>query len=360
MTTPPTPSDSPLVSVILPVYNGGDLLADSVRSVLEQTHRNLELILIDDGSTDDAVAPLRRHPDPRLRILQQPNGGKASAVNRGLDEARGEFVTLQDADDISRPDRLARLVREMREHPDLGAVFSSHYLILHGRDRAPQSRTKDQAECAELIQRMTMPAHDPTVMYRRSMLGDQRFSPDLRVAEGYDLILRMGEQYPMRVVGEPLYGYRVTPDSLTRSNVKQRWETTTEVFRRTCIRRGIDGSEILRKIREGYDRPVTEKDMDNKMATHFLESVCDLSEAGRRFEALRNGWVCLRQAPRRKPHWKPLLLALVPVTVQHRLRRQRRQAARGQLGLWGTRPGQYRVEKIDDAPAATPLERAPT
>src|SRR3954453_5720186 len=92
--------DKPLVSVVIASYNAGDDLRAAVRSVLRQTYQNIEVLLVDDGSTDGSVDRLvEQVTDPRVRVLRQENGGRAAALNRALQEIRGEFYATQDADD---------------------------------------------------------------------------------------------------------------------------------------------------------------------------------------------------------------------------------------------------------------------
>ncbi|HMM53351.1 MAG TPA: glycosyltransferase family A protein, partial [Burkholderiaceae bacterium] len=92
-------SDHPLVSVIIPAYNTAGYIERCLQSVTEQTLRDIEIIVVDDGSTDDTAARVEAHADPRLTLSRKPNGGPSSAKNLGLDRARGEFVLLLDSDD---------------------------------------------------------------------------------------------------------------------------------------------------------------------------------------------------------------------------------------------------------------------
>src|ERR1700749_735753 len=105
---------SPRVTVLIPVYNASTYLLEAVHSVLAGSFRDLELLAINDGSTDKSVDILRSIDDPRLRIVENPkNLGVAATLNRGLDLAEGEFIARMDSDDISAPDRLARQVAFM-------------------------------------------------------------------------------------------------------------------------------------------------------------------------------------------------------------------------------------------------------
>ncbi|NNE05413.1 MAG: glycosyltransferase family 2 protein, partial [Xanthomonadales bacterium] len=120
-----------LVSVVLPVRNGGAYLADAVTSILAQSHRNLELLLVDDHSDDGAVEDLDIC-DPRLRVLTSPRNGVAAAFNHGLARAEGEFVARMDADDLALPRRL---------EAQLGLFSSDHSIDICGTGVAffPQS-----------------------------------------------------------------------------------------------------------------------------------------------------------------------------------------------------------------------------
>ena len=113
------------------VYNGARYLDESVASIREQTLRDIEILIVDDGSTDETPAMLARYAveDPRIRLLHADHQGPASARNVGLAQARGRLVALMDADDIARPDRLALQLAFLRQNPDvvaLGCISVAH------------------------------------------------------------------------------------------------------------------------------------------------------------------------------------------------------------------------------------------
>lgn len=116
---------SPVVSVLLAVYNGERFLAEAIESILTQTYTDFELIVIDDGSVDGTAEIIREYAgrDERIRILQQAeNRGQSAALNRGLAEARGDYVAKMDSDDISLPRRLEIQVDFLQSHPEIGVV----------------------------------------------------------------------------------------------------------------------------------------------------------------------------------------------------------------------------------------------
>ncbi len=112
-----TSEQTPLVSVILPVYNCRDYVGEAIQSILNQTYENFELIAIDDGSTDDSAAVIDSFDDPRIYLFQQINQGLASTLNRGILMARGPYIARQDQDDLSDPRRLALQIAFMEAHP---------------------------------------------------------------------------------------------------------------------------------------------------------------------------------------------------------------------------------------------------
>jgi len=114
----------PLVSVVIPSYNHAAYIAEAVNSVLAQSMADLELIVVDDGSKDESVEILNRFSDPRLRLLTQGNRGAHAAINRGLAESSGKYLTILNSDDVYLPERLAKLVGLMETDSSLGLAAS--------------------------------------------------------------------------------------------------------------------------------------------------------------------------------------------------------------------------------------------
>ncbi len=304
----------PLVSVLIPVYNGDDYLRSSVESILFQTYSNLEIFIIDDGSSDNCMDSISDIEDSRIRIITQTNAGRAVALNRGLSEMTGTFYATQDADDTSYPQRIERQVHSMLRNPDVAAVFTGHDIILGGYRMAPRFAAKDVEKCHLDNKRLRMPAHDPTGMFRVSMVQDIRYEVTLKIGAGLDYILRVAELHPMIVLGECLYSYRVHPRSATRQNAVKREEMIRKVLKRACERRGLDltehlpsdsqpGAESLRKTRE------------TGIVTHFMESVLDLRRARRNRQALSTALACLRLHPCDAYYYKPLAYFLMPLRL---------------------------------------------
>lgn len=308
----------PLVSVLMPAYNAGPYLLPAIQSILDQVYSNFELLVIDDGSTDGSIdRAMSAFDDARISWYRQANAGKPAAMNVAIEAARGEFYVLQDADDLSHPHRIQSLVTAMQQNPEVAAVFSGHDLLIHNRRVAPTFRAKNTARCREDIEQLKMPAHDPTAMYRMSLVKDIRYMPELRQAEGYDYILRIGEQHPMMVIGECLYSYRIHWASVTRSDPNAREQCVQEVQRRACKRRGIHFEQWL------ADQPQTRSrrsHLDNGIAAHFIKSVQDLRNEGQRLAAVTTGLRCMRLHPLDFQYLKAAIYSVSPNWVRKRVK----------------------------------------
>lgn len=119
--------DAPIVSVVIPLYNKAPHIARALTSVLKQTFQDFEVIVVDDGSTDDGAEIVRRFEDPRIRLIQQENRGVSAARNRGIEEARAELIAFLDADDEWLPDFLSTIIRMYNKFPDGGAYATSYF-----------------------------------------------------------------------------------------------------------------------------------------------------------------------------------------------------------------------------------------
>jgi len=217
------------VSVVLPVRNGGIWLAEAVDSILGQTLAELELILVDDHSQDDAVQRLARH-DPRLRVVSNPGRGVSAAINAGLATAGGEFIARMDADDIALPQRLATQLEFLQGRPDLALCGACVEIFVDrkGVAAAPEGgnwryqQWLNGCRSPEAIRRdlfIESPIPHPTVMFRRAALERLGGYRDPDWPEDYDLFLR-ADRLGMRM-GKPepvLLRWRDHPGRLTRTD----------------------------------------------------------------------------------------------------------------------------------------------
>jgi glycosyltransferase involved in cell wall biosynthesis len=220
---------APRVSVVLPARDGGVYLADAVASILGQTFADLELLLIDDGSRDGAVAalvPLAAR-DPRLHLLKNPGAGLVAALNFGLDQARGELISRMDADDVAQPDRLARQVGYLDASPDVALVGAQvAFIDASGAPTGERSHfpTEPAAVAAALTTRGCVIRHPTVVARKAALIAVGGYRPACDKAEDYDLWLRLAERARLANLPDVLLSYRVHGGQTSRGiNLDQRF-----------------------------------------------------------------------------------------------------------------------------------------
>jgi glycosyltransferase involved in cell wall biosynthesis len=200
-----------LVSVVTATYNMGRYIRETVDSILAQTHPRLELIVVDDGSTDDTAAVLAAYDDdPRVRIIRQQNAGQTAAKNRGLQEASGEFVGFCDADDHWLPDKLARQLPRFEDAPRLGVVYGD-FVCIDGEGR-PVATPRWPCFSGRITGKLLVDnfVHFPTVLARREAIERAGgFDTSLTMAIDYDLWLRVSLDWDFLYVPETVVEYRL-------------------------------------------------------------------------------------------------------------------------------------------------------
>lgn len=210
------------VSVILPVYNGGEYLCQAVESILNQTYKDIELICIDDGSTDDSHAVLKSFNDERMKVISRENRGLIATLNEGIKLAKYRYIARMDADDVSLPDRLEKQIKHMKGRK-LAVVGSSYEYIdsnsvVLGRRIMPGSKvfTKYLLDFGSSL------CH-PSVVFDREALGENLYYSEGAIAyEDYELWLRLSNLgKSMGNVKEVLLRYRVLDSSISRMSSEE-------------------------------------------------------------------------------------------------------------------------------------------
>jgi len=226
------------LSVVMAVHNAERWVREALDSVLAQTVRDLEVIVIDDGSTDGTGAILDACRDPRVRVVHQPRAGLTRSLNRGIHTSTAPLVARLDADDVALPERFARQMAFLDAHPEVGLVGTGCREIapsgeILGTVRPPAD---DGAIRRGLIRRN--PFVHSSVMLRRAVLEQVGgYDEGLDVAQDYDLWLRMGSVTRMANLPDPLVLRRLAPGRV--SSVRDSARLRAEVWIKfRALRRG--------------------------------------------------------------------------------------------------------------------------
>jgi len=221
------------VSVIIPVYNAEPFIGETIRSVLAQTYRNLEVLAIDDGSKDKSGEIIRGFTDPRVRYLPKENGGVSRARNFGIERAQGEFIALLDHDDTWLPEKLERQM-PLFEDPGVGLVFSDSYKIDATGKRLGTFFMREHPFRGEVAGELLINNFVSclTAVIRKKVFDETgMFDPRFSFSEEYDLFLRIALEYRFDFVASPLANYRVHESNFSR-NRRRAFEEEITVVRK--------------------------------------------------------------------------------------------------------------------------------
>jgi len=235
-------SQSPLVTVVMPLYNSAATVKESLESVLNQTYTNLEILVVNDGSTDDGVEICQGYNDLRIRLLHQQNRGLAGARNTGIRQAKGEFLGLLDSDDLWLPTKVERHVAHLQSRPEVGISFSrSGFIDENSRPIGIYQMPRLQGITPEIVFCRNPIGNGSAVVIRREVFAAIRFEANLygeaedfffddtfRQSEDIECWLRIALQTHWRIEGIPeaLTLYRISDGGLSANLMKQyaSWE----------------------------------------------------------------------------------------------------------------------------------------
>lgn len=225
---------SPLVSIILPTYNGSRYLRQSVESCLRQTYANLELIVVDDGSTEDIGALLEPNADSRLHYIRhERNSGLPHALNTGFRRSVGQYLTWTSDDNYFAPHAIERMLGFLQRYPEVDFVYAESYILDETNGDAPPRLQRNEPPDYLSVRN----AIGACYLYRRKVyetIGD--FDTRFFLAEDYDYWIRVARRFRMQRLFEPLYYYRLHSGSLTCRSTR---EAITEVTTRMKRQRNI-------------------------------------------------------------------------------------------------------------------------
>lgn len=230
---------TPAVSVLMAVHDGAGTVRAAVDSVLAQTAADLELLVVDDGSTDATPAILGAVGDPRLRVVRQAHAGLTAALNYGLRLARAPLLARLDADDLALPERLARQRAFLDAHREVGLLGTGARTVdAGGREVGLIRPPADDAGLRRALIRANPFVHSSVVVRRAVIEAVGGYDETLPVAQDYDLWMRMSGHTRLANLPEPLVVRRLLPGRVSAVRDRERLATEARV-RWRAVRRGL-------------------------------------------------------------------------------------------------------------------------
>jgi glycosyltransferase involved in cell wall biosynthesis len=295
----------PKVSVIIPIYNVATVVAETLKSVLAQTYTDFEVLIIDDGSTDDSVAICQEFQDERFRMIHQQNRGLAGARNTGIRHAQGDYLAFLDSDDLWLPEKLERHVQHLETAPEVGVSFSrSHFIDAEGQPLGIYQMPKLTDITPGYLFCRNPISNGSCVVIRKAVLAEIRFQDNLygvvedfyfddsfRQSEDIECWLRIALQTSWKIEGIPeaLTLYRVNMGGLSANTLNQyvAWErilVKTQASHPEFVKTWGNKAKAY-QLRYLARRAASQR--SPKMATQFLH------------QALMTDWRIILEEPRR-------------------------------------------------------------
>jgi len=291
----------PLVTVLMPVYNGEKHLAEAVQSILDQTYRNFEFLVMDDGSTDGSAEIIASFKDERIMLNRAENNeGITKTLNRGIGIAKGFYIARMDCDDISHPQRLMRQVNFLEEHPETGVLGTAIEQI---KKNGPGKTKRWPATDAEIKINMLFqnPLYHPTVMVRREALANTRYPESMRYAQDYSLWTALSPVTRFANLPEALLRYRTHPGQVTKTKAAEQ-ATNARIVRENYLQSLFPEAD---ETERALHHRISERDrtIDLEASALWFEKMISLNESKtvfprKTFEKIlaRKWWNCCKNS----------------------------------------------------------------
>lgn len=202
----------PEVSVVIPTYNAEFFISDTINSVLNQTYKDFEIILVDDGSTDNTDRIVAQQHAGKVKYIRQKNSGVSSARNKAISMTKGDFIAFIDCDDIWLENKLEAQVSILKKSKELGLVFSNAYILDEKGRRLKDFFKIVRPHSGMVFNKLVQDNFIPmltAVVKREALDRVGLFDPRYKIAEDWDIFLRIARVYPVTYINQPLAEYRI-------------------------------------------------------------------------------------------------------------------------------------------------------
>lgn len=246
-----TNGDRPLVSVVMSVYNTEKYVAAALRSILEQTFTDFEVILIDDGCSDDSISIAESFNDDRVRVIHQNNHGLVYSFNKGIRLSRGVYIARMDADDISLPSRFEKELNWLLAKPDRGLV-GTFFRYIDQETAAPlnviQYSPTKHIDIVRMMYMVNPFGHGSVMMRKDAVIQAGGYHPEYEPSEDYDLWRRIAKEWEVGQIPEVMYFWRFQTSGL--GNISQRKREQSNASASKTVSNLWSGPLYLKTVRQ--------------------------------------------------------------------------------------------------------------
>ena len=236
------------ISVIIPVFNGAKTIKETIDSILNQIFQNLELIIIDDGSKDTTLEVVKSFSDSRIKVFSYPNAGLSASRNRGISQAKGEYISFIDADDLWTPDKLESQWKALQKNPQAAIAYSwTDYIDESSKFIKSGRRIKVNGDAFSKLLLINFLENGSNPLIRQEAFEKiGGFDESLLAAEDIDMWLRLAANYEFVCVEKSQILYRVSTSSMS-TNLKRQETASLKVMERAFSYPKADKFKDLRK-----------------------------------------------------------------------------------------------------------------
>lgn len=270
------------ITVLLPIYNAEKYIKVTIQSILNQTFKNFELLIINDGSTDKSVEVINTFKDNRIQLIHNSiNLGLIKTLNKGIDLAQGKYIARVDADDIAMPDRLERQVAFLENNPQYALVGSQANFIFGDKLSKTLFSMETNPEILPVLSLFTCPFIHPSVMIKADILKEFYYDEEFTTAEDYELWTRILKKYPCANLPESLLQYRIHDSNISTTQNDKQLNSVRRIYQANLKHIKMPYTEsdldIYLKISGSYQKKISLVDLKNmsewlvKMQRHLLQ-----------------------------------------------------------------------------------------
>ncbi|SEP76565.1 Glycosyl transferase family 2 [Virgibacillus subterraneus] len=274
----------PLVTVFIPLYNCEEYISEALESVINQSYSNIEIVIIDDGSTDNSVNIVNSYTDPRIRLIKNEiNRGIPYTRNLGLQESQGKYMAIIDSDDIAYLTRIEKQVNYMENNPNIDGI-GTYYEIFGGRFKKvmkPKNITSEEIKAGLLFLNRIA---NPTSFLRLETINkyELRYNPEYFVAQDYDMWIQLSKVGELSILPEVLLKYRTGHTNVTKksksSKIIQRKKINDSIHRDILDFYNFDLTEVELRVfneffNDNYQSEISDSTLDHlpRLLTKMVE-----------------------------------------------------------------------------------------